>query len=166
MPPSPTHLLQILAYVGLVVGVIGVVLPIIPGPVLIWLSALLWAWGDRFQAVGWPTLLILAVLALLAELSDVALAAMGAKRGGASWFSMVVAGTVALIGFIFFNLIGALAGALLGMLAWESYRQGWEVRKAWKASGGFILGYLAAIAVKMFFALIMIIIFVWQAFYT
>ncbi len=165
MSPSLAEFLKILAYVGLVAGVIGVVLPIIPGPILIWLSALLWAWADGFQAVGWPTLAVLGGIAILAEISDVALAALGAKGGGASWFSMVVAGAAAIIGFILFNLIGALVGAFLGLLLWEAYRQGWELRKAWKASRGFILGYLAAMAVKMAFAVVMIVIFVWQAFY-
>ena len=165
MNPTTAELLKIVAYIGLVGGIIGVVLPIIPGPVLIWLSALLWAWADGFEAVGWPTLLVLAGLALLAEISDVALAGLGAKKGGASWFSMVVAGVAALVGFLLFNLLGALAGAFLGLLAWETYRQGGRIREAWKASGGFILGYLAAMFLKMAFALIMILIFVWQAFY-
>jgi len=165
MSPTLAEFLKIIAYVGFVAGIIGVVLPVIPGPALIWLSALLWAWADGFQAVGWPTLLLLAVLAVLAEISDMALAAMGAKRGGASWFSMVVGAAAAIIGFLLFNLIGALVGAFLGILAWESYRQGWKVRKAWKASGGFILGYVAAMAVKMLFAVVMVAIFVWQAFY-
>jgi uncharacterized protein YqgC (DUF456 family) len=52
MTITPAELLQFLAYVGFGLGVIGVVLPIIPGPALIWLSALLWAWADGFQAVG------------------------------------------------------------------------------------------------------------------
>ncbi len=165
MSPSLAEALKILAYIGLAAGVIGVVLPIIPGPLLIWLSALVWAWADGFQAVGWPTLLALGLLAILAELSDVALAAMGAKRGGASWFSMVVAGASAIVGFIIFNLIGALIGAFLGLLAWETYRQGGALKQAWKASRGFMLGYLAAMFVKMIFAAMMLVLFIWQAFY-
>jgi uncharacterized protein YqgC (DUF456 family) len=78
---------------------------------------------------------------------------------------MVVAGAAALVGFIFFNLLGALIGAFLGLLAWETYRQGGQIKAAWKASGGFILGYLAAMIVKMFFALLMVALFVWQAFF-
>jgi len=157
--------IQILAYVGMAVGIIGAVVPIIPGPLLIWISILVWAWSDGFHAIGWPTLALLAMLVLLAELSDVALAAMGAKKGGASWISMVVAGIVAIIGLFFFNFIGALLGAFWGLFAWEAYRQKWQWRKAWRASGHFIIGYLIAIVGKIIFAVLMIIIFVWQAFY-
>ncbi len=162
MDPNLAEFLKILAYIGMVVGVIGVVLPLIPGPILIWASAFLWAWADGFQAMGWPTLLGLAGLALLAEVSDMVLAAMGARRGGASWFSMLVAAAAALVGFLFLNLLGALIGGFLGLLAWETYRHGGEVRQAWRASSGFILGYVAAMVVKMGFALVMVIIVLWQ----
>ncbi len=163
MSPQLISLLKILAYVGLALGVVGVILPVIPGPILIWFSALLWAWADGFQAVGWPTLIILGLLALLAEISDVALAAMGARKGGAGWLSMVVAGAAAVVGFLIFNLIGALIGAFLGLLAWETYRHRGEIRQAWHASKGFILGYLLAMVVKMAFAIAMVAIFLWQA---
>ncbi len=166
MSPQVVGLLQLLAYIGLALGIIGTVAPIIPGPLLIWISALLWAWADGFQAVGWPTLIVLALITLLAELSDVALATMGAKKGGASWMSMIVAGVAAIIGFIFFNIIGAILGAFLGLFAWEAYRQGWQWRKAWQASGSFIIGYLIAMVVKIAFVILMIVLFVWQAFYT
>jgi len=158
-------LIQLLAYLGIALGIIGTVAPIIPGPVLIWFSVLAWAWSDGFQAVGWPTLVVLALLVVLAELSDVALATMGAKKGGASWTSMFIAGVVAIIGFIFFNVLGAILGAFWGLFAWEAYRQRWQWRKAWRASGSFIIGYIIAIIIKIFFAFLMIVIFVWQGFY-
>ncbi len=164
MSPQVANLVQILAYLGLAVGLIGTVLPIIPGPLLIWLSALLWAWADGFQAVGWPTLIVLGLLVILAELSDVALATLGAKRGGASWTSMAMAGAAAIAGFILFNFIGAILAAFWGMFAWEAYRQSWDWRKAWRASGSFILGYLVAIVAKILFAILMIVIFAWQLF--
>jgi uncharacterized protein YqgC (DUF456 family) len=158
-------LLQVVAYIGLVAGLIGAVVPIIPGPLLIWLSALLWAWADGFRAVGWPTLVVLALLVIIAELSDVALAALGARKGGAAWSSMAAAGVVAIIGFIFFNLIGAVLGAFWGLFAWEAYRRRWQWRQAWQASGSFIIGYVIAIVAKIIFTVVMIVIFVWQAFY-
>ncbi len=165
MSPQTVQFIQILAYFGLALGVIGTVAPIIPGPVLILVSASIWAWADGFQAVGWPTLVFLALLTIAAELSDVALAAMGAKKGGASWTSMFVAGVVAILGFIFFNFLGAIIGAFWGLFAWEAYRQRWQWGKAWRASSRFIIGYVIAIAVKMVFAGLMVTIFIWQAFY-
>ena len=162
MTPQTTNFIQILAYAGMVIGVLGTVLPVVPGPMLVWLSALLWAWGDGFHVVGWPTLLILLLLALAAEVSDVVLAGMGAKKGGASWQSMVAAGVAAIIGLLIFNVVGAVIGAFLGLLFWEARRHGGEWRQAWNASRSFILGYLAAIIVKIFFVILMLLLFIWQ----
>ena len=59
---STASSVQVLAYIGMAIGLVGTVLPLIPGTILIWLSALLWAWADGFERVGWPTLLVLALL--------------------------------------------------------------------------------------------------------
>lgn len=47
-------------------GLLGSVVPIVPGPFLIWLAAVAWAWKDGFQAVGWPTLFFLGLLTVVA----------------------------------------------------------------------------------------------------
>ena len=69
--------------------VVGTILPLIPGTILIWLSILLWAWADGFQQVGWPTLIVLGLMVIVAELADLALASLGARQGGASWRGLI-----------------------------------------------------------------------------
>jgi uncharacterized protein YqgC (DUF456 family) len=162
MTPQPFDFVQLLAYIGMAIGILGTVLPVVPGPLLIWLSTLLWAWNDGFQVVGWPTLILLLLLAMAAEISDVVLAGMGAKKGGASWQSMMVAGIAAVAGLLIFNVVGAIAGAFLGLLGWEARRHGGEWRQAWQTSRSFLLGYLAAIVVKIFFVILMLLLFFWQ----
>ncbi len=159
-------LLQIIAYIGMAVGLIGIIAPIIPGTIIIWLSALLWAWADGFQAVGWPTLIVLGVLVVLAELSDWLFTILGAKKGGASWSGLAVAAIAAIVGFIIINFIGALAFAFLGLLGWEFYRHRGDWRKAWRSSRWAVVGYILSIVVKLTLGMFMVIIFVWQAFFT
>ena len=55
-------MLEFFAYALMVLGLIGSLLPVVPGPVFIWLGVLTWAWSDGFQAIGWPTLLFWASL--------------------------------------------------------------------------------------------------------
>ena len=165
MTPQLVGFLQIIAYVGIVLGLIGTVAPIIPGTILIWFSVLLWAWADGFNAIGWPTLVVLAILAIIAEVADLLFASWGAKKGGASWQSLLVAGVAAIAGLIIFNILGAIIGAVLGILAWEAYRRGWEWREAWGASRGLILGYVIAMMFKVTIGFAMAGIFAWQAFY-
>ena len=156
--------LQMLAYVGMAVGLVGAVLPLIPGTALIWLSVLLWAWADGFERVGWPTLLALAALVLLAEAADFLLASYGARRGGASWRGLFFAGLGALVGFVAFNLLGAIIAAALFMIGWEAYRRDWDWTAAWRASRGLMCGYLSAMVVKFGTAAAMLAVFAWQAF--
>ena len=165
MNPQAVLFLQILAYIGIVIGLIGTVAPIIPGTLVIWFSVLLWAWTDGFDAVGWPTLVFLAMLAIAAEIGDLLFASWGAKKGGASWKSLFVAGVCAIAGLLIFNLIGAIVGAVLGMLAWEAYRRDWKWREAWGASRGLIFGYVIAMLFKVTMGVMMVATFAWQAFY-
>ena len=47
------------------VGLAGSVIPVLPGPFLIWLGAFIWAWADGFLRLGWGTLTVLGVLAVV-----------------------------------------------------------------------------------------------------
>ncbi len=164
MTANGLELIQMLAYLGMAIGLIGTVAPLLPGAILIWLSMLAWAWADGFERVGWPTLVVLGVLMLVAELSDLLLAAMGARRGGASWLGLLFGGIGAVVGLLFFNLVGALLGAVVGMLGWEIYRQRGDWRAAGRSSGGLLCGYLVAIVFKFGLGIVMIVVFIAQAY--
>jgi len=165
------NLLTLAAYLLIVLGLIGSLLPIFPGPLLIWLGALLWAWADGFQAVGWPTLVVLAVLMVLAWTSDLALTTFGTRRAGASWKAVAgaivggIAGAILLSGVlpVIGTVVGTLLGAVLGILVVEYYdKRNWG--QAFQASTGYILGSLVARTLELFLSLLMIAIFIWQAF--
>lgn len=155
---------QVLAYLSMAVGLVGTFAPLVPGAILIWVGAFIWAWTDDFEHIGWPTLIVLAAFVAVSMVADVALAAFGARKGGASAKGMLVAGLAAVIGFILFNFLGAIIGCLLGLLAWETYRRGGDWREAWKSSGGAILGYVVSSAVRFVIGVAMLAIFAWQAF--
>ena len=61
MQDSLAVVLQAVGYALVVLGLIGAVLPVLPGPILIWLGVLVWAWADGFATVNWWTLGILGV---------------------------------------------------------------------------------------------------------
>ena len=84
MDPHVADLLRLVAYLGMALGLLGTVVPLLPGAALIWAGVLVWAWVDGFEAVGWPTLVVLGLLAAVAEVSDLAFAAIGSHRGGAA----------------------------------------------------------------------------------
>ena len=59
-------------------------IPVLPGPVLIWLGAFVWAWADNFTRIGWGTLIVLGVLALIAWGSDLFLTTVMSRRAASS----------------------------------------------------------------------------------
>jgi hypothetical protein len=163
--------LALLAYLLMFVGLIGSVLPLVPGPIFIWLGALLWAANDGFQAVGWPTLLFLGVLTILAWSSDLLLTTLFSRRGGASWKAILGAilggftGGILLGGWIpiLGTLIATVLGAIAGMVAMEVIDKR-DLRVALRATRGYMVGVLASSALEAVLAAVMILVFVWQAF--
>jgi uncharacterized protein len=110
----------VLAVALIVVGLVGTVLPGIPGPAAVFGGMLLAAWIDGFAKIGWPTLVVLGVLTALAFAADILGSLLGAKRVGASRQAVLGAAIGAVAG-IFFGLpgliIGPFAGAVIGELA-------------------------------------------------
>jgi len=150
-------LLWILAGALVMIGLIGLVLPAMPGTPLVFLGLLLAAWIDGFARVGGLTVAILGALAALAWLVDFAAAALGAKRVGASTIAIVGAVVGTLVG-LFFGLPGLLLGPLLGAVAGELL-SGRDMRQAAKAGIVTWIGLVVALAAKLSLAFSMIGLF-------
>ena len=79
-----TTLLYALGALALLGGIAGVVLPVLPGSLLLFGGALLVAWAEGFTVVGWPTLVVAGLLSAAIWAVDWLAAALGAKASGAS----------------------------------------------------------------------------------
>jgi len=158
-----------LTVVAMAVGLIGVILPVIPGVGFIWLTVLAYALAERFATIDPLTFVILTVLAAAGVSADLWMSQLGASVGGASAWSAVagiVGGVVgAMVGAVFFG-VGAVPGAILGALAAVVALE-WHRRKDWneafKAGGGWLIGCTLSGGIQFVIALLMIVIFVWQA---
>lgn len=113
---DPT-LLWIIAIGLIAIGIVGTVLPGIPGVIAVFGGMLLAAWIDDFTKIGWLPLVVLGVLTALAFAADIVGSLLGAKRVGASRLALVGAalGTLAAFPFGFFGLLlGPFLGAVGG----------------------------------------------------
>ncbi|HQV70256.1 MAG TPA: DUF456 domain-containing protein [Thermoflexales bacterium] len=166
-----TQALQSLALLIIFVGFIGAILPMLPGPPLIWVGAFVWALADGFQRVGAPALIILFVLMALATASDLAMSAAFAKQSGASWKTILasilggiggaaVLAEIPVIGSIF----GAVIGSVLAVVAVE-YAMRRDRAAALKASKAYLMGCVVSQLVDVGLSALMILIFAWQAFW-
>jgi uncharacterized protein YqgC (DUF456 family) len=144
--------------VGLVlVGVIGTVLPGLPGAILVLAGLVLAAWIDGFARVGVGTLAALAVLTVAAYALDVVATALGARRFGTSWWG-VLGAVLGTLGGLVFGLPGLLVGPFLGAFVAELVARR-DVRQAGRAGVGAWLGLLLGAAGRLALVLAMIGLF-------
>ena len=149
--------LWVVAALLVVAGIVGTVLPALPGVPLVFAGLLLAAWLDGFAKVGALPLVLLAILMLVAVVVDYASSALGAKRMGASPTALWGAAIGTLVG-AFFALPGLLVGPFLGAAAGELLaRRG--LRHAGKVGLGAWLGFVFGTLAKLALAFAMVAIF-------
>jgi len=139
----------------LVVGLVGTVVPLLPGTVLILAGAAL----NHFtlHSVGWPTLIGLTLLMLLAQALDIVSGAVGAKWFGATRWGAIGGILGAIVG-LFFGIIGLLIGPLVGAFLGELLG-GKGLLPAGQSGWGTFLGTTAGIVGKVAIGLIMVVWF-------
>jgi len=149
--------LWILAVLLVITGVAGIVIPALPGVVLIFIGLLLAAWAEGFQAIGWVTISILAGLMVLALLSDVLATTLGVKRVGASRWAITGSMLGTIIG-LFFGFVGIIVGPFVGAAVGE-YIARRDVAQAGRAGLGTWAGIILGTTVKLALAFSMIALF-------
>ena len=111
-------LLWVIGIVLVIVGLIGTVLPALPGAMLIVAGLVLAAWANGFTKVGVGTLVVIGVIGAASYLVDFAAAALGAKKFGASPRAMLGAGLGTLAG-LFLGPLGIIFGPFVGAIIGE-----------------------------------------------
>ncbi|OAI42433.1 hypothetical protein AYO41_04355 [Verrucomicrobia bacterium SCGC AG-212-E04] len=143
----------------MVAGIIGSVVPFLPGAALILAGAVVHQLmlGDTGGA-GWWVIGALVLMAVLSYVVDIAASALGAKRYGASKWG-VWGGFIGAIVGLFFGIPGLLLGPIIGVLAGELILARKEWRQAASASWGTVLGTLLGVFGKFVIAVAMVAVF-------
>jgi len=153
----------------MLIGLIGILVPILPGILLIWLTILAYAIVDGFQAIDWITFTLLTIFAIITGTADLWLSLLGAKTGGAAKSAMFLGAIGGVLGFFLLgavlpvvgNLFGGIIGYAIGVLLGQYQKfQDWNV--ALKASIGGVVGWGIATVVQLAGGVLMIVIFIWQ----
>ena len=142
-------------------GLVGVLIPLIPGPLLIWLTALAY---DLIRGITWRSgsvLVVLTVLMIAGSTTELWMSSAGARRSGASGCALAAAAIAGLVGFILFNVVGAILLPTLTVLAVELVRLR-DLRRATRAGRGYLIGWLLSSGVELIAALLMIAAWLWQ----
>jgi uncharacterized protein len=142
----------------MVLGLAGIILPVLPSTVLIFGGILMGAWIDDFSKISTWTVAVAAVLTVVSLVADYVAAALGAKRVGASRQAVIgaVLGTLlgifsGLWGLIFMPLVGAAIGEYLALR---------NLQRAGQVGLATWIGLLVGTAVKIAIAFTMLGMFV------
>jgi uncharacterized protein len=143
----------------MLIGLVGALLPFVPGTLLILGGALVHAIATGFTPIGPGRLVILAVLALVSSALGWIGGAVGARRvGGSRWavLGALVGGVLGLavppVGLLVGPVVGAVAGEMLrGTAPAQSVRSGL----------GTLLGVIMGIVSHFIVALVMVGLFAW-----
>ncbi|MFI6373724.1 DUF456 domain-containing protein [Streptomyces sp. NPDC050546] len=135
-----------LLLVGLVIllGLCGVLLPAVPGSLLVWAAVMWWALKDP-QPVAWWTLVGATVLMFVSQGVRWALPPRRLRASGANRRMLAWAGGGSTLGFVLLPVLGAIPGYLAGIYLYERRRLGRHgdavaaVRQVMRSGGSSIL---------------------------
>lgn len=147
----------VICYILMLIGLIGCILPMLPGTPLIFIGIYIYAWLGGFTLISKNLILIFLAMTTISVLIEYTSSSIGAKRLGASklGFLGALVGTVVGVFFIPWGLIlGPLLGALIGELI-----TGKKIKEALRAGGGAALGFFGGTLLKIVISFVMIAFF-------
>ncbi len=150
-----------LTVIFMTAGLIGSVIPVIPGPLLILAGAFLYAWHSDFQVITWTGISVLAFFALFSQALDYLASMVGAKKFGASLWGIIGAFAGGIIGIFLGGLPGVIIGPFLGAFSFEILN-GKNINAAIKIGFGTFIGFLAGTIGRFVIAITMIGVFLYQ----
>lgn len=146
-----------------ILGIIGIVVPALPGVILNYLALLLLYISRGEEAIGLNALIMFGLLTLLVALLDYILPLAGAKKLGASRTGIIFAVIGMITGMIFFPPFGIFFGLLIGAFVGELIA-GKSQSQAFKAGLVTFLGILTSMVVKLMLAVVMTVYYLWHSF--
>ena len=132
--------------VAMAVGLVGTIVPIVPGLILLWAAALAFGIAEGFDGPGAVLFATITLVALAGEVVGLILPQRSAGRAGAGRWSLWLGAAVGLVGFFVVPVVGMPIGGALGIYVGEHLRTR-DARTAWRATWATLKGFgLAALA--------------------
>ncbi len=164
------YILLALSIFLILIGIIGCILPVIPGPPLSYLG-IITVHFTKFADFSSKTLIVLGIVALIVTVLDYIVPVWGTKKFGGSKAGVIGSTIGLIVGIVIlpmlgivigpFGLIGILAGPFFGALIGE-FIHGQESEKALVAAIGSFIGFLAGTFMKLVTSIIITVYFVKQ----
>ncbi len=142
----------------LVVGLFGIVVPVIPGLLLVWAAVVLWA-TEQQSTLGWVVLGICTVLFVGGWLLQYVVAGRRMRRAGVRTSTLLLGVLVGLVAAVVIPVVGFLAGFPLGIYLVERSRRGGH-EQAFAATKQALRAVVTTIGIELLTALTIIAVWV------
>ena len=144
--------MALLSGIGIVIGIVGTVLPILPGLALVWLSAFVYGLVEGFGVWGWTAMAVITLVGGAAVVAGVRIPQRAAARGGIPLRGQIFAAVLAVGGFFVIPVLGAPLGFVLGVWIVARSRHG---DRAWEVTRSSVGALVAAASVQFGAAVVM-----------
>lgn len=151
------YFLITVSFLLLITGVIGSILPILPGPPISWVGFLLASftpWVDL--STQW--LILTAMVTIVITILDFYIPVWGTKRFGGTKYGTNGSTIGMIIGLIFFPPFGIIFGPFIGAFIGEIIHDGTVTSKALKSAMGAFMGFILGTGMKLGLSLFMLFI--------
>ena len=152
----------VIIVIGLILalaGMIGCILPIIPGPIFSFLALILLSWTKNWLVFSQTFLIVMGSLTAILMILDYIAPALGAKKYGASKAGLWGSAIGMIIGIFFIPPWGIIVGAFVGALVGELLA-GKSGKKALRAGWGILIGNVLGIGLKLAFTTVVLFYYI------
>lgn len=148
----------VLVALAIAVGLAGIIVPILPGGLLVFAAIAVWAWVEG-TTVAWVTLGIVAALFIAAEVIKYAWPVKRMRRADVRTLSLVAGAVLGIIGFFVIPVLGLVLGFVLGVfLAELGVRR--DSTRAWASTVHALKGVALSVGVELIGALASTVVWV------
>ena len=154
---STTAELVVLAV--MLIGLVGTVVPVLPGLLLIWAAGVAWAWLDGWGPARGVTAAVLTVLLVVGTVVKYVLPARSARGAGAPRRTLLLGAVGAVVGFVAIPVVGLVVGAVVAVYLAELSRLG-DSTSAWASTRAVVIGIGVGVLVEVATGLLMVAVWV------
>lgn len=138
----------VLVAIAMVIGIVGTVVPLVPGLGLIALSAIVYGLAEGFGIVGWICTALIVIVGVAGTVAGYVLPKRAAGAAGAPRSSLLIGAAGAIAGFFLLPIVGLPVGGALGIYLGERARTGAH-EPAWRATVATLKGFGAGALVQL-----------------
>ena len=158
MDPASDALATIVPPLLIVVGLIGIVVPVLPGLLLVLGGVLVWALVEG-SALGWAIFAASVVITVVGYVLQYTLPGRRMRERGVSSSTLFLAAALGIVGFFVIPVVGAIVGFVLGIFLVELGRsRDWP--QAWTRTKHALVAVLHSMGIELAAGLAVTVLYV------